>query len=177
MPVVSSTFKPYAEQWLKSLREIVDPKQGIGTVRADALLIGDQASEVQRGPHSLISDESPAVGGTDKGPSPLDYFMAAIGFCENVTFARYATLNGLKFDSLQTSVRGHWNRRGQDDFSDMEPAFTDFIVETRVTSTDSIANIRKVVMVTHKRCPMHTTIAKVGKVVDKLFVNGAEVTL
>ena len=177
MPAVSSTFKPYAEQWLKSLRETVDPKQGIGTVRADAFLIGDQASEVQRGLHSLTSDEPTAVGGTDKGPSPLDYFMAAIGFCENVTFARYATLNGLKFDSLQTSVRGHWDRRGQGDFSEMEPAFTDFIVETKVTSTDSVEKIRKVVMVTHKRCPMHSTVAKVGKVIDKLFVNGTEVAL
>jgi len=177
MPVVSSTFKPYAEQWLKSLREIVDPKQGIGTVRADALLIGDQASDVQRGPHRLVSDEPTAVGGTDKGPSPLDYFMAAIGFCENVTFARYATLNGLKFDSLQTSVRGHWDRRGQNDVSEVEPAFTDFIVETRVTSTDSLEKIKKIVMVTHKRCPMHSTIAKAGQVVDKLFVNGTEVTL
>ena len=177
MPKISSAFKIYAEQWLRSLKQIEDSKLAIGTVRADATLIGDQASEVNLGTQRLISDEPSVVGGSDMGPSPLDYFMAAIGFCENVTFARYATLNGLDFDSLQTSVRGRWDRRGQADVSDIEPAFKEFVVETRVTSTDSLEKIRKVAATTHKRCPMHATIEKVGKVQNKLFVNGTEVPL
>jgi uncharacterized OsmC-like protein len=177
MPKISSEFSPFAEQWLKSLRTISNPKRAIGTVQADASLIGDQTSEVRRGDHRLISDEPRAAGGSDKGASPLDYFAASIGFCENVTFARYATLNGLDFDSLETSVTGHWDRRGQADPSGAEPAFTDFVVETRVTSTDSVEKVKKVTMIAHRRCPMHSTIAKVGKVVDKLFVNGAEVPL
>ena len=177
MPRISPDFKPFAEQWLNGLKLISDPKQAIGTVRADSRLIGDQTSEVKRGQHVLISDEPKEVGGTDKGPSPLDYFMAAVGFCENVTFARYAMLNGLDFDSLETSVRGHWDRRGQGDFTEIEPAFTDFVVETKVISSDSLEKIRQVAKTVHKRCPMHSTITKVGKVVDRLFVNGVEVPL
>jgi uncharacterized OsmC-like protein len=177
MPKISPAFKPYAEQWLMSLKKIQDPSQAIGTVRADATLIGNQASEVIRAPHRMISDEPAAVGGSDKGPSPLDYFMAAVGFCENVTFARYAVLEGLDIDSLQTSVRGHWDRRGQGDFSDVEPSFRDFVVETRITSTDSVEKIKRVALTVHRRCPMHSTIAKAGKVVDRLFVNGSEVAL
>ena len=149
MPKISPVFKPYAEQWLMNLKKIQDPSQAIGTVRADATLIGNQASEV----------------------------MAAVGFCENVTFARYAVLEGLDFDSLQTSVRGHWDRRGQGDFSAIEPSFRDFVVETRITSTDSVDKIKRVALTVHRRCPMHSTIAKVGKVVDRLFVNGSEVAL
>ncbi len=103
--------------------------------------------------------------------------MAAVGFCENVTFARYATLNGLDFDSLETSVRGHWDRRGQGDFTETEPAFTDLVVETRLISSDSVDKIKRVTEIVHKRCPMHSTITKVGKVTDKLFVNGVEVPL
>lgn len=107
MPKISSGFKPFAEQWLKGLKTVSDPKQATGTVQAHASLIGDQASEASLGNQHLISDEPKTAGGTNKGPGPLDYFMASIGFCENVTFARYATLNGLDFDSLKTSVRGH----------------------------------------------------------------------
>ena len=177
MPIISPNFKPFAEQWLNGLKTIKDPKQAIGTVRVDSKLFGDQASEVKRGDHVLISDEPKEAGGTDKGPGPLDYFVAAVGFCENVTFARYATLNGLDFDSLETSVRGHWDRRGQADFTAIEPAFTDFIVETRVTSNDSIEKIKRVTEIVHKRCPMHSTIARIGNVVDRLFVNGVEVPL
>ena len=177
MPKISSRFEPFAEQWIKGLKTISDPEHAIGTARADASLIGDQASEVRHGDHRLISDEPKAAGGTDKGPGPLDYFMASIGFCENVTFARYATLYGLDFESLETRVRGHWDRGGQADSSDADPAFTDFVVETRVTSTDPAEKIKKVAITAYKRCPMHSTIARVGNVVDKLFVNGAEVPL
>ena len=177
MPKISPAFKPYAEQWLKGLKEIHDANRAIGTVRADATLIGDQASEVIHGSHRLISDEPVAIGGSDNGPGPLEYFIAAVGFCENVTFVRYATLGRLDFDSFQTSVRGHWDRRGQGDFSEIEPAFKDFIVETRISSKDTVEKIKKVVTIAHKRCPMHSTITKVGKVVDKLFVNGVEVPL
>ena len=177
MPTISPNFKPFAEQWLNGLKSISDPKQAIGTVRADSKLIGDQASEAKCGQHTLISDEPEQVGGTDKGPSPLDYFMAAVGFCENVTFARYATLNGLNFDSLETTARGHWDRRGQRDFTEIEPAFMDFVVETRVVSGDSVEKIKRITEIVHKRCPMHSTIARVGKVVDRLFVNGVEVPL
>jgi uncharacterized OsmC-like protein len=177
MPKISSSLRPFAENWLKSLESIRDPKQAIGTVRADCMLIGDQSSEVKYSDNRLISDEPKAIGGTSLGPSPLDYFIASIGFCENVTFARYATLNELNLDSLETSVRGHWNRRGQADSSDIEPAFIDFVVETRVISTDSVEKIKMVAMTAHRRCPMHSTITKVGKVVDKLFVNGVEVPL
>lgn len=55
--------------------------------------------------------------------------------------------------------------------------FTDFVVETRVTSADSVEKINRVTITAHRTCPMHSTIAKVGKVVDKLFVNGAEIPL
>jgi uncharacterized OsmC-like protein len=177
MSRISPSFKPFAEQWLNRLNAIKDPKQAIGTVRATSKLLGDQASEVKRGDHVLISDESKEAGGMDKGPSPLDYFVAAVGFCENVTFARYATLNSLDFDSLETSVRGHWDRRGQGDFTDIEPAFTDFVVEIKVISSDSVEKIKRVTEIVHKRCPMHSTITKVAKVVDRLFVNGVEVPL
>jgi len=177
MPKISSSFRPFAEQWLKSLESVIDPKQAIGTARADCTLVGDQSSEVKYSDHHLISDEPKAVGGAGLGPSPLDYFMASIGFCENVTFARYASLNELSLDSLQTNVRGHWNRTGQAESSDVEPAFIDFVVETRVASSDSVEKIKRVAMTAHRRCPMHSTITKVGEVVDKLFVNGVEVPL
>jgi len=177
MSKLSSTFKPYVEKWYEGLKKINEPYQAIGTVRADATLIADQASEVDHEGHILVSDEPSTVGGSDKGPNPLEYFMASVGFCENVTFARYAALNGLNFESLQTSVRGHWDRRGQLDLMKIEPAFTDFIVETKITSTDPIEKIRRVVKTVHERCPMHSTITKASRVTDKLFVNGLEVPL
>ncbi len=59
----------------------------------------------------------------------------------------------------------------------MSPAFQDFVVETRLTSSAPVDTIREVTRTVHARCPMHATIAKLGPVVDKLVVNGIEVPL
>lgn len=177
MALPSAAFKPYVEKWLAGIQSITDPTKGIGTVRADAKLVGDQLQEAKARDYTLVCDEPASLGGTDKGPNPLEFFVAAVGFCENVTFARFAALRGLTFDALETSVRGHWDRRGQGEWEGVAPAFQDFVVETRITSTAPVGKIREIARTTHIRCPMHATLAKIGPVVDKLVVNGAEVQL
>jgi putative redox protein len=177
MPLISSAFKPYVEKWLAGIQEITDPMKGLGTVRADSKLVGDQLQEAKMRDYTLVCDEPSSLGGTDKGPNPLEFFMSAVGFCENVTFARFAALQGLEFESLETSVRGHWDRRGQGVWEGIEPAFKDFVVETRIVSSAPLEKIREMVRTTHLRCPMHASIMKIGPVVDRLFVNGAEVAL
>ncbi len=177
MPLLSSTFKPYAEKWLSGIQEITNPTKGLGTVRADSKLMGDQLQEAKMRDHMLVCDEPSSLGGTDKGPNPLEFFMSAIGFCENVTLARFAALRGLEFDSLETSVRGHWDRRGQGEWEGAEPAFRDFIIETRIRSDAPLEEIRELVRTTHLRCPMHTSILRIGPVVDRLFINGTEIPL
>lgn len=177
MALPSPAFKPYVEKWLAGIQEITDPMKGLGTVRADSKLVGDQLQEAKVRDYKLVCDEPASLGGSDKGPNPLEFFVSAIGFCENVTFARFAALRELEFDSLETSVRGHWDRRGQGEWEGIEPAFKDFVVETRVTSSAPLEKIREIARTTHGRCPMHASIAKMGPVVDKLFVNGIEVPL
>jgi uncharacterized OsmC-like protein len=177
MPLVSSSFRPYVEKWLAGIEAVTTATAATGTVRADASLVGDQVQEARLKDHTLVCDEPSALGGTEKGPNPLEFFMSAVGFCENVTFARLAALKGLEFDSLQTSVRGHWDRRGQGLRDDFEPAFKDFVVETRIGSKAPIELVREVAKLTHRKCPMHASIVKIGPVVDKLVLNGNEVEL
>ena len=177
MTLISPAFKPHVEKWLAGIQEITDPTKCLGTVRADSKLVGDQLQEARMRGCTLVCDEPSSLGGTDKGPNPLEFFMSALGFCENVTFARFAALHGLEFDSLETSVRGHWDRRGQGEWEGVEPAFKDFVIETRVTSSAPLDEIRGIVQATHMRCPMHASILKIGPVVDKLFVNGTEIVL
>ena len=84
MPLISSAFKPYVEKWLAGIQEITDPMKGLGTVRADSKLVGDQLQEAKMRDYTLVCDEPSSLGGTDKGPNPLEFFMSAVGFCENV---------------------------------------------------------------------------------------------
>ncbi len=177
MELVSSDFKSIVEGLRANVAATREPSQTIATVRADAKLLGQQYQEVKIRDFVIAADEPVPSGGTDKGPTPLDFFAASIGFCENVMFTRQAALRGVVFSSLETSVRGHWDRKGQYEIDGKSPHFIDMVVETRVTSNDPVEKVAEVARVAHRTCPMHATIVKAMPVTDKLFVNGREVSL
>ncbi len=177
MGLISADFKNIVEGMISSIKATTDPMQTLGTVRANVKLMGQQYQESKVRNFTLVCDEPITSGGTDRGTTPLDFFAASVGFCENVTIARHAALYGLDFESLETSIRGHWERKGQFDISGADPSFKDMTVETKVTTKDPIEKVVEVVKLAHRRCPMHATISKAMKVVDKLYVNGQEVAI
>ena len=177
MELVSSNFKSVVEELRAKVVAAKDTGQTLATVRADARLLGQQYQEVKVKEFVITSDEPIPSGGTDRAPTPLDFFAASIGFCENIMFTRHAALRGLEFDSLETSVRGHWDRKGQYEIDGTSPAFKDMTVETRVSTKAPIEKVVDVARTAHRTCPMHATIARAMPVMDKLFVNGEEVPL
>ena len=177
MQRVNSSFKSIVEDLRAKVLAAKDTNQTLATVRADARLLGQQYQEVKVKEFVIASDEPIPSGGTDKGPTPLDFFAASIGFCENIMFTRHAALHGLEFDSLETSVRGHWDRKGQYEIDGRSPAFKDMTVETRVSTKAPIEKVVEVARIAHRTCPMHATIARAMPVTDKLFVNGKDIPL
>ncbi len=57
-----------------------DPMVARGVVRAHTRLVDDCRSEAQLGEHIVVCDEPKDRGGTGQGPSPLEYFLASLGF-------------------------------------------------------------------------------------------------
>ncbi len=54
--------------------------------------------------HLLVSDGSVAEGGTDEGPSPHDFYDAALGSCKALTVLWYAHKKGIPVTDVQTEV-------------------------------------------------------------------------
>ena len=101
---------------------------------ADVKLIGAQTSEARIGDFTLRSDEPKSIGGGDSAPALSSIFVAAIGFAENVVFARQAAEHNFDFDSLETKVEAHWDRRGLFGIENIDPSITNVLIETRIAT-------------------------------------------
>jgi ribose 5-phosphate isomerase B len=69
------------------------PDAPAGAWSAKVIITGDAggfAQDILAGSHTLKSDEPVSYGGTDTGPSPYDFLLAALGACTSMTAALYA---------------------------------------------------------------------------------------
>jgi len=164
----------------EELRHVMLSNKGADTSstnRAEVRLIKDQYSEAKVRTFTLVQDEPESVWGTAKGPTPTDYFIASIGFCENVIFARNASMANLAIDSLETTVSGTWDRRGLFDIDGVTPAFKTITVETKITTKDPVQRVVEVANQTHRRCPVHATLSRATEMIFRLNVNCHNVPL
>ncbi len=86
-----------------------NPALGQTTIRAVAKLLEDLHIEGRVGQFHLESDEPAARGGTDLGPTPLQYFVAGAAFCLLTQTARFAPLYDVPLEEVQADVRAEFN--------------------------------------------------------------------
>ena len=102
--------------------------------------------------HELVSDGTGAEGGDDAGPSPHDFYDAALGACKALTVIWYARKKGIPVDDIHTVVE-------RDDSGERSGVYR-LATRLKIKGALSDAQLHELQTVAHK-CPVHKLMSTV----------------
>ena len=116
------------------------------------------AQEIEIGRHRLKADEPVEYGGTDSGPSPYDFLLAALGTCTSMTISLYARRRGWPLKDVTVSL--HHSKIHAADCVDCETKVGKIdriqreIHLTGALTTEQRAKLMEIA----DKCPVHQTL-------------------
>jgi uncharacterized OsmC-like protein len=116
------------------------------------------AQEIEIGSHRLKGDEPTAAGGTDTGPSPYDFILAALGMCTSMTISLYARRKGWPLENVTVSL--HHSKIHATDCAECETKVGKIDrIEREIQLTGALtAEQRSKLMEIADLCPVHRSL-------------------
>ena len=108
--------------------------------------------------HKVTLDEPKHLGGTDKGPSPIELLLAALGGCQIISLAFFAPKLGVNLKSVETVVEGYLDPRGFMGVSGVRPGFQRIRISTKIQAEGPSEKIKELVKLAEERCPVNDNI-------------------
>jgi len=120
------------------------------------------------------SDEPPAVGGADTGPTPYEFLLGSLAACIAITLRLYANHKGIPLTGVDVTLE--LDRVHADDCADCDQRADGWV--ERVTSQVTIhgavtAAERARLTQVAKRCPVHKTLANGVQIADTVSFAGS----
>ncbi|MBI2183352.1 MAG: OsmC family protein [Thaumarchaeota archaeon] len=158
-------LKEAMKEEYRLLAEVKDPAKWRGVIRVDAKYLDGLKREAKSGGHAWIADSKKDVGGEDSAPGPLAYFISGICFCQLAHYAERSSHMDLKIESIELTVRAHYNRRPGGYFDKI-------IYETRIVSDEPEERIKDLVVNAEHDCYVTNTLSKAAEITGNITLNG-----
>jgi len=153
--VLSAWAARYVGRGAVELREAAAPH---GELVVEETGEGRFVQRIVAGPHRLIADEPESVGGSDSGPGPYEYLLAALGACTSMTVRMYADRKQWPLEHVSVRLRHKKihaedcaeceTREGRVDWIDRDITLAGALDQAQKDRLLEIAD----------RCPVHKTL-------------------
>lgn len=131
------------------------------------------AQTIVAGSHQLTSDEPPAVGGSDTGPTPYDLLLAALGSCTSMTLAMYARRKGWSLEAVTVRLRHAKIHAADCEACETKEGRLDYI-ERVVELTGALTDDQRARLLDiANKCPVHGTLLSEIHVETSLAPSGS----
>lgn len=110
--------------------------------------------------HRFIGDEPVSLGGTDRGPTPYEFLLSALGSCTAMTLRMYADREGFPLESVEVQMR---QARAHE--PDCEKCAVETVgvahIERRIALSGPLTDeMRTRLLAIADRCPVHQTLSR-----------------
>ncbi|WP_407175106.1 OsmC family protein [Bradyrhizobium sp. STM 3562] len=132
-----------------------DPTQAQAEFHAQSRLGHGVNSNVAIRQFSVAVDEPAGLGGQDSAPNPVEYILAALGSCQEITYRLYADALGIPLNGVSVQLSGTIDLRGffnvQDD---VRPGYQTIEAEVVLDSPASEADLKRLKEIVDRHCPV-----------------------
>jgi putative redox protein len=132
-----------------------DPAQAQAAFHARSRLGNGVDSTVAIRQFSVGVDEPPGLGGQDAAPNPVEYILAALGSCQEITYRLYADALGIPLNGVSVQLTGTIDLRGFFNVQqDVRPGYQSIEAEVILDSPASEAELARLKQVVDRHCPV-----------------------
>lgn len=111
-------------------------------------------------PFTYDNDEPPVLLGENRGANPVEYVLHALAGCLTTTFIAYASAQGVKIDSLETSFEGDLDVRAFLGITDeVRRGYEEIRVTFTIASEAPREKIEELVKLAQKRSPVFDIVS------------------
>jgi uncharacterized OsmC-like protein len=134
---------------------LANPDHAIATFSVDSRQVEGLRSETKIRQFNVTLDEPPNLGGTDTGPNPVEFVLAALATCQEITYRAYATALGIPLESVSVTLEGSLDLRGFFAVKDgVRAGFNDVRGVVNLKSSAPDAELAKLKDVVDAHCPV-----------------------
>lgn len=149
----------------RPLPEVIDdiratPEHGFLTLAVEGKILDGVYCTARMRDHDLEIDEPMMLGGTDRGPNPVELVLTALGTCQAITYRIWAAMLDIRLDEVRFETEGDIDLNGLFGLRDgVRPGFGAIRHTVTLVGPESEERYRELADTVDRHCPVLDIVA------------------